>query len=253
MSLRNISLTIEYDGTNYFGWQTQRLPASSCIRLKKKTIQETIEKSLRIILREKVSLTASGRTDAGVHAEAQVANFRTNSVLPLNKIQLSLNSLLPENIAVIGIKEMPLDFHARFNAQAKLYRYTIVNRKHRSVFLNKYAWHCYFPLDIALMKREARCLVGRHDFMSFKSSGGDADSTVRTIQQLKVEKKNDFILVSARSDGFLYNMVRNIVGTLVDIGRGRLKGMKRILQKKDRRAAGMTAPAKGLCLVKVYY
>ncbi|MFA5361920.1 MAG: tRNA pseudouridine(38-40) synthase TruA [Candidatus Omnitrophota bacterium] len=251
--MRNIRLTIEYDGTNYAGWQTQRFSASSSIRLKKKTIQETIEKALRIILREKVSLTASGRTDAGVHAEAQIANFRTNSILPLKKIQFSLNSLLPGDIAVTGIKEMPLDFHARFNARSKLYRYTIINREHRSVFLDKYAWHCYFPLDTVLMRKEAAVLVGKHDFKSFTASGGDQRSTTRVIREITIEKKRDVIVVSVRANGFLYNMVRNIVGTLVDIGRGRLGNMRGILRAKDRKCAGMTAPAKGLCLVKVYY
>jgi tRNA pseudouridine38-40 synthase len=251
--LRNISLTIEYDGTNYAGWQTQRLPASSSTRLKKKTIQETIEKSLRIILREKVSLTASGRTDAGVHAEAQVANFKTTSFLPEEKIRFSLNSLLPDDIAITGVKEMPFDFHARFNARAKVYRYTIVNRKHRAVFLNKYAWHCYFPLDAALMRKESACLLGKHDFKSFTASGGDQGSTTRVIRELKIEKKRDVIVVSVTANGFLYNMVRNIVGTLVDIGRGRLSNMRMILRAKDRKCAGMTAPAKGLFLVRVYY
>ncbi len=251
--MRNIKLTIEYDGTHYSGWQTQRFPAEKKSRLKKKTIQETIEKALNLILREQVHLSASGRTDAGVHARAQVANFRTNSFLSLQKIQLSLNSLLPEDIAVTGIRAMPLDFHARFNAKAKLYRYTILNRKHKTVFFNRYVWRCYFPLNAALMRKEAACLIGRHDFRSFTASGGDQRSTTRMIREVTIAQKGGTIVISIIADGFLYNMVRNIVGTLVDIGRGRLRNMKKILQAKDRRTAGMTAPAKGLCLIKVYY
>lgn len=251
--MRNIRLTIEYDGTNYAGWQIQRLPSSSKTRLKKNTIQEVIESSLRIILKEKVHLTASGRTDAGVHAEAQVANFKTNSLLPERKIQLALNSLLPGDIAVTGIREMPLSFHSRFDARSKLYRYTIVNKKHRSVFLNKYSWHCCFLLDTDLMRKEAANLVGKHDFKSFTASGGDQRSTTRVIREIKIEKKRDVIVVYVRANGFLYNMVRNIVGTLVDIGRGRPGNMRGILRAKDRKRAGMTAPAKGLCLIKVYY
>jgi tRNA pseudouridine38-40 synthase len=206
-----------------------------------------------VILREKVCLTASGRTDAGVHAQAQIANFKTSSLLPIDKIHISLNSLLPHDISIIGIREMPLDFHARFNARGKLYRYTIVTSRHRSVFLDRYAWHCYFPLDFALMKKESVSLVGEHDFKSFTASGGDQESTVRRIHEIQIDKKRDRIVISVKANGFLYNMVRNIAGTLVDIGRGKLRNMRGILRARDRRKAGMTAPAKGLCLVRVYY
>lgn len=246
--MRNIKLTIEYDGTNYAGWQIQNSHRS-------KTIQEVIEKTLRKILQEKIKIIGSGRTDAGVHALGQVANFKTNSKIPLEKIQQALNSLLPDDIVIVKVDEAGPDFHARFDAKSKLYRYLIVNRNYPSAFLRKQSYFYPYPLDVDLMRREAKCLVGRHDFRSFQASDKIGRSSIRTVKQIKIKNSKGMITIDIEADGFLYNMVRNIVGTLVEVGRGRFSAgsTKRILSLKDRRKAGPTAPACGLCLIKVNY
>lgn len=251
--MRNIQLTIEYDGTDYSGWQIQNKAISGPSHPTKKTIQETIEKSLKIILREDVRLISSGRTDAGVHALAQVANFKTCSSLAAHKIMVSLNGILPNDIVIKKSKEVPLNFHSRFDAKSKIYRYTILNRRYPSVFTDRYSWLLSYKLDFELMRKEARCLLGEHNFESFRSSGGKKGSSVRTIYSLTITRRNHLIVFSIRADGFLYNMVRNIVGTLVDVGRGKIDSIERVLNVHDRKSAGMRAPAKGLSLVKVYY
>lgn len=248
--MRNLKLTIEYDGTNYSGWQCQNIR-----RPKKKTIQETIERALRKILREKVKLIASGRTDAGVHALAQVANFKTSRNIPALNLQRALNSVLPGDIAVIKVGKARADFHSRFSARAKIYRYTILNQPHPSAFLRNTACFYPYPLDIALMREEAKCLLGRHDFSAFCASGSSAKSAIRRIEKISIKKINRLIIIDIQADGFLYNMARNIVGTLIEIGRGRFKkgALKKILLSRDRSLAGPTAAAGGLCLVKVNY
>ncbi|MBU2034707.1 MAG: tRNA pseudouridine(38-40) synthase TruA [Candidatus Omnitrophota bacterium] len=245
LSLRNIRLIVEYDGSAYHGWQSQKNT--------RQTIQEIIEKVLKGILQEEVSLFGSGRTDQGVHALAQVANFKTKSKISLSRLKLGLNSLLPKDIVITGIKEVPFDFHSQRSAKSKLYRYTILNRKFPSAFHYKYAWLYHIPLNLDLMKKEAIRLVGRHDFKSFKATRKDRKSTVRTIYELKIRKSGDFIYINIRGNGFVYNMVRSIVGTLVGIGSGKLSNIRRILLAKDRKGAGVTAPASGLCLMKVEY
>ncbi|RJP28192.1 MAG: tRNA pseudouridine(38-40) synthase TruA [Candidatus Omnitrophota bacterium] len=257
---RNIRLGIEYDGTNYCGWQTQTRSKL------KPSIQEVIESVLTKILQEEINITGAGRTDAGVHALSQVANFKTHSKLSLVKIKKALNSLLPNDIAVKNIKEVHIDFHSRFNAKSKLYRYIIVNSSDRCVFFKKYAYFCAYGLDIKLMRKESNSLLGRHDFSSFCASSSSVRDKVRTIFNVSLKKikpnifglsynvTGNIIALDIEADGFLYNMVRNIAGTLIDIGRGRLKtGIKRILSAKDRRLAGQTAPACGLFLVKTTY
>ncbi|MCM8780134.1 MAG: tRNA pseudouridine(38-40) synthase TruA [Candidatus Omnitrophica bacterium] len=252
--MRNIKLTIEYKGAHYAGWQIQKRGKGKGLR-GKKTIQEVIEKILRKILREKIKVIGSGRTDAGVHALAQVANFKTNSSIPLEKLQKSLNALLPEDIVIVKIQEASPDFHARFKAKSKLYRYTILNRKYPSAFLGSQVYFYPYSLDIDLMRREARCLVGRHNLKSFYTSDGKARNPFRTIKQIKIKNRRDLITIDIEADGFLYNMARNIVGTLIEIGRGRFPAgsMKKILFLKDRTKAGPTAPACGLSLIKVDY
>lgn len=247
----NIRLQIEYEGTNYAGWQIQNSRQS-------KTIQETIEKVLENVLQEKVKVIGSGRTDAGVHALAQTANFKTNSRLSPAKIQKALNGLLPDDIRIKKANYADNDFHACYSARSKTYRYIILNSKVSSVFLKRSSWHIPYKLDIPLMRKEAKSLIGRHDFSSFCASGSSARTRVRTIKKISVKKSfNDFnlITIDIEADGFLYNMARNIAGTLVEIGRGRFSAgsMKKILTAKDRRAAGATAAARGLFLVKVRY
>jgi tRNA pseudouridine38-40 synthase len=255
---RNIKITLEYDGTAYSGWQTQGYKSQApAVRQgsHKPTIQESIEKVLQKILQEKVHLIGSGRTDAGVHALAQVANFKTNSGILAQKLQRALNGLLPADISVLKIEEIKPDFHSRFSAKAKTYRYTILNRPQRSAFLRDRAYFYRYPLNFQLMQREAKALLGRHDFAAFCASGASAKDTRRTIRKIVLRKNGGLITIEIEADGFLYNMVRNIVGTLLEIGRGKFPAgsMRKILRLKNREAAGPTAPARGLVLVKVKY
>jgi len=251
--MRNLRLEIEYAGTNYCGWQVQRRQKAKGKR--QKSIQEIIEKTLHRILQEKVRLIASGRTDSGVHAQGQIANFKTTSGIPLEKLQRALNGLLPQDITIKSIKQVPLDFHSRFAAKSKAYRYSILNRLYPSVFLRNRVYFYPYPLDIKIMQTEAKVLLGRHDFKAFKASGSITERTVRTIKRIKISKEGDLIHVDIEADGFLYNMVRNIVGTLIEIGRARFpKGsLKRILASRNRKLAGPTAPPGGLCLLAVRY
>lgn len=253
--MRNIRLEIEYDGTGYCGWQIQNSRQSIVYSPEKKTIQHTIENVLQKILQEKIRLIGSGRTDAGVHAKAQVANFTTPSEVELHKLQAALNALLPEDISIRKIKEVSDDFHSRFSAQSKIYRYTILNSAHRGVLLRNYVFFCRYPLDIKRMQREAGVLLGTHDFSAFCSSAGKYRNPKKTIKKLKIIKYNDLLYIEIEADGFLYNMVRNIAGTLIEIGRGRFppESMKSILDSRNRKCAGPTLPAKGLCLIKVKY
>ena len=256
--MRNLKLTIEYDGTSYCGWQIQ-----NHLRRTKRSIQETIEKTLEKILQEKIRLFASGRTDAGVHALAQAANFKTNSSIATEKLQRGLNGLLPEDIAITNIEEVSQDFHSRFTAKSKLYRYIILNQPYPSALLKDRAYFCPYALNVKLMRQEARCLLGRHDFKSFSASGSSSKTTVRTVKNISIKVKrgsryavrHTLVMIDIEADGFLYNRVRSIVGTMLEIGRGRFKEgcMKKILRAKDRNLSGPTVPAKGLFLVKVNY
>lgn len=247
--MRNLKITLEYDGENYCGWQTQHS------RIKKPSIQQRLEKTLQKILQEKIKVIGSGRTDAGVHALGQVANFKTQSLLPLNKLKLALNALLPKDISVAKIEEAALTFHSRFSAKSKLYRYNILNQPYRSALLRRQTYFYSYPLNINLMRKEARCLLGRHDFKSFCASAGSSKYTVRAIKRIALKKNGPLITLEIEADGFLYNMVRNIVGTLIEIGRGKFPAgsLKKILLAKERKFAGPTIPARGLVLVKVNY
>lgn len=265
--MRNIKLTIEYDGAQYLGWQIQNSRLPPVVR-RKRTVQEVIEKTLQKILQEKIRLIGSGRTDAGVHAKAQVANFKTISKLSLEKLQRALNGLLPKDISIAEVAEKNLDFHSRFLAKSKVYRYTILNRSFPSALLRNRVYFYPHNLDIKLMRQEAAYLLGKRNFKSFCASQSSSRNTVRTIKRISIKKlhydwrqaagglnRGFLINVDIESNGFLYNMARNIVGTLLEIGRGRLpKGcLKKILNARDRRLAGPTAPAKGLCLMQVKY
>ncbi|MFC1594698.1 tRNA pseudouridine(38-40) synthase TruA [Candidatus Omnitrophota bacterium] len=247
--MRNIKLTIQYQGTRYNGWQVQRKQKTS------KTIQAVIEQALKQVLRENISIVGSGRTDSGVHAAAQVANFKTNTKLPLPQIKKAVNAVLPGDIAVRRVGQVPIEFHARFDATSKLYRYTILNAYEKTVFDRDYYYCCPYALDLGLMRKEAKALVGKHDFKSFQAAGKVEKNSVRTIHSIKITKKGSFLYFDLAADGFLHKMVRSIVGTLIDIGRGRFsKGsMNRIIRAKNRKNAGETLPSKGLCLVEVKY
>lgn len=253
--MKNILLKVEYDGTGYKGWQIQNLKSAATNLAKVATIQQEIEETLSKILQKKISIIGSGRTDSGVHAKEQIANFKVNTEIPLSKLKKSLNCLLPNDIIIKQIKYVDPDFHSRFSAKSKLYRYTILNRLYGSAFLRNHVFHCTIPLDLKLMSSEAKYLKGKHDFRSFQASDKNPRSSVRTIHKISVKKKDDLIFIDIQADGFLYNMVRNIAGTLIEIGRGKMtKGtMKKLLDLKDRTCAGPTAPALGLCLIKVVY
>lgn len=244
--MRNIRLLIEYDGSNYAGWQIQK---------NAKSIQGVLESALKRITGKKTRLISCGRTDAGVHAKGHVTNFRTKSKIPLVNLQKGLNSLLPRDIVIKEVKEVPLNFNARYNAKSKIYRYTILNRPHPAALFRDYFYYVPYKLNLSSMKREARPLLGRHNFKSFQAADKKERSSIRTIKVLRIERKADYIVIEIEADGFLYNMVRNIVGTLIEIGRGRFKSgsMKKILKAKNRNLAGPTAPAKGLCLAEVRY
>ncbi|MDP3786569.1 MAG: tRNA pseudouridine(38-40) synthase TruA [Candidatus Omnitrophota bacterium] len=244
--IRNILLKIEYDGTNYSGWQSQK---------NSRSIQDTTEAALKRITGRKARLISCGRTDAGVHALGQIANFKTTSDILLYKLQRGLNSVLPKDIVIKEIREAPLKFHSRFDAKSKTYCYTIINGASPSAVQRDFTAYIPYKLDLPLIKKEAKHLLGKHDFKSFQAADKVERSSIRTIKRLDIKKAGNSIKITVEADGFLYNMVRNIVGTLLEIGKGRLKpgSMGKILKAKDRKLAGPTASARGLCLMEVKY
>ena len=244
--MKNIKLTIEYDGSNYFGWQKQN---------NKETVQETIERAILAVTGEKINLTGSSRTDTGVHAKGMVANFKTNTSIPPNKIKFALNNKLPDDIVIINSEEVSEDFHSRYNSKGKTYCYTIINRRDRLALGRNYAYQFKWDLDIERMKSACKYFLGEHDFCAFMSSGSSVKTTVRTINELYIENNKDEIKIFISANGFLYNMVRIIVGTLIMVGIGKIsdKDIINIIESKDRTKAGACVPANGLTLEKVYY
>jgi pseudouridylate synthase I len=245
--MRNIRLILEYDGTEFAGWQTQKAGT--------RTVQQTIEHALKRILCEKIKLTGSGRTDSGVHAAAQVANFKTKSKLSIVDIKRALNAVLPTDIAIKEAKKVSLSFHSRFDAKSKVYRYALLNSPEFSVVLRNFYYFYPYQLNLAAMRKAAKLLVGRKDFKSFQAADKIDRSSKRAIKKLIIKKQGNFIYFDIEADGFLYKMARNIVGTLLEAGRGRLKpkDIPQILRQKNRKFAGPTLPAKGLTLLKVNY
>ncbi len=255
--MRTLKLTIAYDGTRYAGWQVQR---------GQRTVQGTLEAALRRLLQEPARIVASGRTDTGVHALAQAAHLKTRSRLPERRLLMSVNQLLPGDIAVMAIESAPARFHARFDARGKQYRYRIFTGPAVPPFIRPYVHHVRAPLNLAAMRRELRGLVGRNNFRAFSKTGraparrasqpGRAGrSTVRRVTRVSLVRAGDEIRLEIEGSGFLHLMVRSIAGTLIDVGRGRLPEgtVRRMLRRKDRRLAGTTAPGKGLALVRVTY
>lgn len=243
---KNIKMVVSYDGTGYHGFQRQKNAL---------TVQEVLEKSLAKIYRYPVILQASSRTDTGVHARGQVVNFRSPFSIPEEKVALALNALLPRDIRVLKSEEVPLYFHSRFDAVEKLYTYLVDRGETLSVFHRLYALHYPRPLDLEALQEGARCLLGRHDFTSFCASGSQAKSREREIREARWEEEGPFLRFVVRGDGFLYHMVRIIVGTLLRAGQGKLPpgGVAFVLGARDRKLAGPTAPARGLCLEKVFF
>jgi len=245
--MRNIKLTIEYDGTNYQGWQVQP---------KGLTLQGVIEDQLKRLTGESVHLMGSGRTDAGVHARGQVAHFKTRSPLDVFTLQRALNSLLPPDVVVRKVEEVDEGFDARRNCKTKIYEYRILNRSLRSVFNRGHSWHIPQKLNLGKMRKATQRLIGEHDFASFRSAGSPTRTTVRRVIRADWKRRRDGLLIfEIEASGFLKQMVRAIVGTLVEAGRGKLtpEDVQTILESRDRKEAGPTAPAHGLFLKEVKY
>ena len=244
---KNFKIIIEYDGTNYHGWQRQT---------KEPTIQGEIENALMTMTKKNVTLIGSGRTDAGVHAFGQVANFVCDTTLDPDVFQKGLNSLLPKDIVIKRCVRVPIKFHARYDAKSKTYRYRLLNRAIPAAIFHQYAWHIQKKLDLDAMRNAARHLTGTHDFRAFEGSGSPRSNSIRQVMTADfVEIDDGHINFEIKGDGFLRFMVRNIVGTLVDVGLEKITpdDFHRILKSKDRNDAGVTAPAQGLFLVQVAY
>lgn len=244
---RNFKLVLEYDGSDYHGWQRQRGVL---------TLQEVVESRLEIMLGAPVSVRASGRTDAGVHALGQVVNFYGKTRLTPEEIQRGLNSLLPEDVVVRHASEVPHSFHARFSARSKTYAYHVLNRMLPSAIERRYAWHVTRPLAREPMAACMSLIRGTFDFTSFMGSGSPVKSSQRHIMDTRLETPDaEHLVFVFRADGFLRHMVRNLVGTIVEVGKGKgsPEDFLQILRGKDRKLAGMTAPAHGLFLVSVDY
>lgn len=246
MNIRRIKLILHYDGTAYHGWQKQ--PGMP-------TIQQAVERAIETLCGCPVTLVGSSRTDAGVHALGQTAHFDIDCPVPTENFARALNNLLPDDIVVADASEVTSDFDAIGSTKSKRYRYTLCTAAVRPVQRIRYCWHRPAPLDIEAMEQAATRLVGTHDFKSFASAADTRESSVRTVLQCEVFHRGDEILIDVAATGFLYNMVRNIVGTLVEVGRGRWqpKEIDRILEAKDRTSAGPIAPAAGLCLMQIEY
>lgn len=244
--MKNIRLTIEYDGKDFNGWQKQP---------NKLNIQGEIERAIEEITGEKVDLIASGRTDAGVHALAQMANFKTNSNLPVEKYPIALNTKLKKSIRIQKAEEVEEDFHSRYHCKQKTYRYVINNSEQGSSIYRNLEYFVPNKLNLEKMQEAVKYFEGEHDFKAFKASGTSSKSSVRIIYKAKVEKQGDRIIIELTGNGFLYNMVRIIAGTLVDVGLGKIEPdeIPEIIENGERSRAGKTLPPQGLYLVKVEY
>ena len=244
--MRNIKLTIEYDGKEYNGWQKQP---------NKLNIQGEIEKAIENVTGEQVNLIGSGRTDAGVNAFGQVANFKIDSQFPIEKIATAINSQLKKSIRIKKAEETSEDFHSRYNCHSKTYHYVIDNSEQGTAIYRNLTYHVSQKLDVSKMKQAVQYLIGEHDFSSFKSSGTSNKSSVRTIYNAQVIQEQEKIVIELTGNGFLYNMVRIIAGTLVEVGLNSIKPeeIETILKAKNRQKAGKTLPPQGLFLMNVEY
>ncbi|WZL75066.1 tRNA pseudouridine(38-40) synthase TruA [Clostridiaceae bacterium 35-E11] len=244
--MKNVKLTIEYDGTQFSGWQKQH---------NARTIQEEVEKALVKLMKKEVKINGSGRTDAGVHALKQVANFCEQFTIPIEKLPVALNGLLPCDISIQEAIEVEKDFHARYAAKGKKYIYKIYNAPLRSALLQHYAYFVPQTLKIEEMKKAAQHFIGQHNFKGFMASGSSVQDTVRNIHALEISCQEKLILIEVKGNGFLYNMVRIMAGTLVDVGKGKFSAdeIPEIILSEERKKAGHTAPPQGLYLAEVYY
>ncbi len=245
-SKRNIKIILGYDGTNYSGFQRQKNGI---------TIQEKIESAGFQLTATNITITGAGRTDSGVHAKGQVVNFFTQTKLVPEKIQKALNAILPEDIVVQKVEEVPLDFHSRYSAKSKTYSYRIYNGESRPLFERNFVYFYKRQLNLTNMELAAKQICGTHDFKTFQATGSSVKTTIRKVNFCTLDQIGSEIRLEINADGFLYHMVRNIVGTLIMVGNGKItfEDFKKILDSQDRNLAGPTAPAQGLCLEKVYY
>lgn len=247
--MRNIKIVLQYDGTRYHGWQ---------IQTNHDTIQKRLLDALTIILANyPVKCTGASRTDAGVHALGQVANFRLpqGNRLSCEALSHGLNSLTPDDIIITDVQETSPNFHARFDARGKTYCYQILNAPHGAIYHRPFSWHIRHPLDVDAMRAAARHLIGCHDFTSFRASSCEAETAIRTVFAIHIFARHAMVRVFIKANAFLHHMVRNIVGTLVDVGMGKMppQAVQEILLRKNRIFAGVTAPAQGLFLLNVHY
>ncbi len=244
--MRNLLLTLKYDGSAFHGWQVQKNALS---------VQEVFQKACEKVFCEKLSIKGCSRTDSGVHADMYCVSLKTNSPIATERVPVALNTLLPNEIAVYDCKEVSKDFHARYSCVSKQYVYKIYNAEIRNPFLEKYQYHYRYKIDENLLNRAAKEFIGTYDFAGFCSAKSDVEDTVRTIKDFTVTREGDTVLFTVEADGFLYNMVRILVGTLLFVAQGKIDAceIKSIIASKDRSKAGKTAPARGLYLSKVNY
>ncbi|MCD8049212.1 MAG: tRNA pseudouridine(38-40) synthase TruA [Clostridia bacterium] len=241
-----LKLFIKYDGTNYCGWQRQKNALS---------VQEVLEGALEKTFGEKITVVGCSRTDAGVHARMHVSSFDAETTIPVGKIPLVVNMYLPQDIRAFYCEKAADDFNARFAAKEKTYCYRILNQEHNDPFLSRFVWHYPIALDVDKMRRGAEFIVGEHDFKAFCAAGSCVKTTVREVRELKLEKNENLIEITIRANGYLYNMVRIVAGTLCYVGNGKLEpeDVKKMLEEKKRVLGGITAPPEGLTLEKVVY
>lgn len=245
--MENIKLVLRYDGTRYHGWQRQQNAV---------TVQQVVEQALERVVKAPVTLTGCSRTDAGVHAREYVCNARMSTSIPDDKMPYALNSILPDDIGVMSCQRVEDGFHARFHAKAKEYCYLVHNARHKDPFLRNYAWHFPYPVQFDLMKRAAERLAGTYDCSVFEASGSDTKGLrVRTVYSCELIKTGEQIQLKICANGYLYHMVRIIMGTLLSIGTGKLAPdcIPSLIESRDRRQAGPTAPPQGLCLSRIWY
>lgn len=244
--MKNIKLILQYDGTNYHGFQFQNDVIS---------IQQVLQDAILKVFNKEIKVNGCSRTDAKVHAVKYCAGFEFDVNIPTSKIPEVLNKVLPADVRILSAHEMDASFHPRFSTKSKTYRYVINTSKTPSVFSKNYEWQIQKKLDITSMKKACKYIVGKHDFTSFMSAGSNVEDCVRNVYFLKIKKKKDNIVIYINADGYLYNMVRIIVGTLYDVGNGKYspEEVKKIIEKKDRSYSGPTAPPQGLSLFDVIY
>lgn len=244
--MANFKLTLMYDGTNYHGWQWQENAVA---------VENVVKTAVEKTVGEEVTINGCGRTDGGVHAQMYVCNFYSNSTIPQEKMPIAINTKLPLDIRITDCKIVDDSFNARFCALYKTYRYSIFNSKIDSPFFNRFAWHYRGQLDLEKMREAAQLIKGKRDFKTFMATGSTKIDTVRTVTEIEIKQNGEIIEIEVSADGFLYNMVRIIAGTLLHVGCGKIKvaDIPDIIEKKDRKRAGVTAPPQGLALINVVY